>query len=147
MAAGSVRHRPPKAELHPCTPPVRDWMITVPGGPAVWPSIARVRNLIAAGCTHYVLRGDMVSAPGVEWSESCPLHPAPKPHKIGDRAAEPIGTLWQCDVCGTVWIARMHDGGPFKGGYVGGGPAQWHRATRSECAPLRRAAHRRLFRR
>lgn len=121
---------------HVCQPPVRDHMMRPPSGPAIWPSIGDIRDLIAAGCTHYVLLGDTVSRAGDPWETPCPVHVPPKASKVDTMAAEPIGTLWRCHDCGTVWIVDKDRPPPMRGGYVSGGPPQWYRATRRQ----RRAA-------
>lgn len=139
---GTVLRRP--EPRHVCAPPLADHMMRLPAGPATWPSIDRVRAYVAAGCTHYVLRGGEVAAPGDPWETPCPLHVPPKPTKVGTMAAEPLGTLWRCD-CGVIWVVRTYQPPPSKGGYYAGGPPQWYRASRPERRPLRRSFRARLI--
>lgn len=141
----TVLHRP-EPPTHTCAPPIRDHMVRPPHGPALTPSIDERDRLATRGCRHWLDGADRQP-----WGEACPVHPVPGAAKVGTMAAEPVGTLWRCDDCGTVWIVRSQRDidsrsawtAPRTGGYRAGGPPQWARATWWERRVLPRRGRRR----
>lgn len=138
LDTGVLMHRP--VPPHVCAPPLADHMMTPPHGPAAIPSRPEIVRLIQRGCTHYGWRDSLTP-----WGEPCPVHPLPKPTKVGTMAAEPVGSLWRCHDCGRVWIVRPYEPPRTRGGYYAGGPPQWYPATRFERRPLRVSRRGRLL--